>query len=58
MFAKMDANNDSKLSKDEVQGPLSEKFTEIDSNKDGFLSKDELKNAPRPERQGGGQGRR
>ena len=58
MFTKMDANNDGKLSKDEVQGPLKEKFSEIDSNSDGFISKEELKNAPKPERQGGGQGGR
>jgi Ca2+-binding EF-hand superfamily protein len=58
MFAQMDSNNDGKLSKDEVKGPLNEKFSEIDSNSDGFISKNELTNAPKPERQGGGQGRR
>ena len=58
MFAEMDVNKDGKLSKEEVKGPLAEKFAEIDSNKDGFISKEELKNAPKPERQGGGQGGR
>jgi Ca2+-binding EF-hand superfamily protein len=56
MFAQMDINSDGKLSKDEIKGPLAEKFTEIDTDKDGFISKEELKNAPKPERGGQRQG--
>lgn len=48
LFEKMDANEDGKLSKEEVKGPLSNDFDEIDSNEDGFLSKEEINNAPKP----------
>lgn len=61
MFAEMDTNEDGKLSKDEVKGPLLEQFAKIDSNDDDFISKEELENAPKPERrgsQGGKQPRR
>ena len=52
LIEEMDANNDGKLSKSEVKGPLANDFSKIDNNNDGFLSKEELKNAPRPERRG------
>lgn len=45
----MDENNDKKLSKDEVKGPLSNMFKDVDANKDGFITEEELKNAPRPQ---------
>ncbi len=45
----MDANKDSKLSKDEVKGPLAQDFDNLDTNKDGFLTKEEMANIkPRP----------
>lgn len=47
---KMDANNDGKLSKNEVQGPIQRDFSKIDSNGDGFISRTELENAPKPKR--------
>ena len=47
---KMDANNDGKLSKSEVKGPLQRDFSMIDTNKDGFISREELENAPKPQR--------
>ncbi|GAA5222010.1 EF-hand domain-containing protein [Membranihabitans marinus] len=50
---KMDSNEDGKLSKEEVEGPLLEKFSTIDTNNDGYISKEELQNAPRPERRQG-----
>jgi Ca2+-binding EF-hand superfamily protein len=50
IFSEMDANNDEKLSKDEVKGPLAKDFSKIDVNNDGFISKTELENAPKPER--------
>ncbi len=50
LINEMDTNKDGKLSKSEVQGPLSNDFSKIDVNEDGFLSKEELDNAPRPQR--------
>ena len=47
---KMDANEDGKLSKDEVKGPLKDDFTKIDTDEDGFISKKELEKAPKPKR--------
>jgi hypothetical protein len=46
----MDSNNDKKLSKLEVKGPLKQQFSRIDKNKDGFISKDELERGARPQR--------
>jgi len=43
----MDANDDGKLSKDEVKGPLQQDFERVDANKDGFITQDELKLPPR-----------
>ena len=54
LFKEMDANEDGKLSKEEVKGPIKNDFTKIDTDEDGFLSKEEIENAPKPER---GQGR-
>ncbi|WP_372756626.1 EF-hand domain-containing protein [Mariniflexile sp.] len=50
LIKQMDANEDGKLSLEEVKGPLKESFTKIDTNEDGFLSKEELDKAPKPER--------
>ncbi len=47
---KMDANNDGKLAKSEVEGPLQRDFSKIDSNDDGFITRTELENAPKPQR--------
>lgn len=49
IFEKMDANNDGKLSKSEVKGPLVQMFSVIDTNEDGFITKTELSEAPEPE---------
>lgn len=38
----MDKNNDQKVSKDEVHGPLGRDFDRLDTNKDGLLTKEEL----------------
>lgn len=51
----MDTNNDGKLSKSEVKGPIANDFDSIDTNGDGYISKEEFEAAPKPER-GGGQG--
>ncbi|PQJ32466.1 hypothetical protein BST92_11245 [Nonlabens arenilitoris] len=60
IIQQMDTNEDGKLSKDEVQGPLKNDFDKLDTDSDGFLSLEELKNAPVPERpaRGSGQGGR
>ena len=57
LIAQMDANKDGKLSKTEVNGPLKNDFSKIDTDNDGFITEAELKNAPKPERQGGQQSR-
>lgn len=44
IIKEMDTNNDGKLSKTEVKGPLKEGFSKIDANNNGFLSKEELEN--------------
>lgn len=49
IFQHMDANNDGKLSKEEVRGPLQRDFDSVDTNDDGFISKKELENAPKPQ---------
>ncbi len=49
ILSEMDANNDGKLSKSEVKGPLLNDFSKIDTNGDGFISKEELSNAPKPQ---------
>jgi len=38
----MDTNNDGKLDRSEVRGPLQNDFDRLDQNKDGFLSSEEL----------------
>ncbi|WP_178983995.1 MULTISPECIES: EF-hand domain-containing protein [Winogradskyella] len=50
LLEEMDANDDGKLAKDEVKGPLKDSFSEIDTDEDGFISEEEFKNAPKPER--------
>ncbi|MBM1107763.1 EF-hand domain-containing protein [Aurantibacter crassamenti] len=50
LVKEMDANEDGKLAKDEVKGPLSENFDTIDANEDGFISEEEFEKAPKPKR--------
>ncbi len=50
IFKQMDANEDGKLSKKEVKGPIKNDFAKIDSDEDGFITKEELKKAPKPQR--------
>ncbi|WP_411030684.1 EF-hand domain-containing protein [Spongiimicrobium sp. 3-5] len=54
LFEHMDTDEDGKLSKKEVKGPLKRDFAKIDINEDGFLSKEEIKKAPKPDRKGHG----
>lgn len=50
LLEKMDKNDDGKISKDEVKGPLERHFDEIDLNEDGFLTEEEFEKAPKPKR--------
>lgn len=44
LLEKMDTNEDGKLSKKEVKGPLKEHFVKVDADEDGFITKLELEN--------------
>ena len=50
LLEKMDANEDGKLSKEEVKGPLKDHFDTVDADEDGFITEEELENAPKPKR--------
>lgn len=50
LIEEMDANEDGKLSADEVKGPLKENFSTIDTDEDGFITEKEFEDAPKPER--------
>lgn len=59
IFEQMDANNDGKLSKKEIKGPLQRNFSKVDTNDDGFITKKELENASKSQgRQRGQRGQR
>lgn len=45
IFARMDANGDGKISKDEAPDRLKENFDRMDRNNDGFLTQEELQAA-------------
>jgi Ca2+-binding EF-hand superfamily protein len=44
-FARMDANGDGKISKDEAPDRLKENFDRMDRNSDGFLTQEEMQSA-------------
>lgn len=48
LLRKMDNNQDGKLAKSEVNGPLQQHFAQIDSNQDGYLTAEEFDKAPPP----------
>ncbi|MFC0605033.1 EF-hand domain-containing protein [Winogradskyella pulchriflava] len=50
LLKEMDKNEDGKLSKDELKGPLKEDFSKVDTDEDGFISEEEFKKAPKPKR--------
>lgn len=51
LIKEMDANEDGKLSKDELKGPLKDNFAKVDTDEDGYITEEEFKKAPRPKRQ-------
>ena len=51
LIEKMDSNEDGKLSKAEIKGPLKNDFEKVDTNEDGFITEEEFDNAPRPKRE-------
>ncbi|WP_396603343.1 EF-hand domain-containing protein [Algibacter sp. R77976] len=50
LIEKMDANEDGKLSKEEIKGPLKNDFDKVDADEDGFITEEEFKKAPKPKR--------
>lgn len=50
LLKELDANEDGKLSKKEIKGPLKEDFDKVDTDEDGFISETEFKKAPKPNR--------
>ncbi|QXP59578.1 EF-hand domain-containing protein [Olleya sp. HaHaR_3_96] len=50
LLEEMDKDEDGKLSKSEIKGPLKDNFDTIDTDEDGFISEAEFKKAPKPER--------
>ncbi|MCK0156777.1 EF-hand domain-containing protein [Cellulophaga sp. F20128] len=49
LFKQMDTNEDGKLSKKEIKGPIKDDFSKIDTDKDGFITKKEMEKAPKPD---------
>ena len=50
LLKEMDKNEDGKLSKVELKGPLKENFSKVDLDEDGFITEEEFKKAPKPKR--------
>ncbi|MCK0146226.1 EF-hand domain-containing protein [Arenibacter sp. F26102] len=48
IFKEMDKDEDGKLSKEELKGPIKDDFAKIDTDEDGYISKEELEKAPKP----------
>jgi len=49
LLEQMDKNEDGKLSKAEIKGPLKKDFAKVDLYEDGFITAAEFKKAPKPE---------
>ncbi len=52
LLKQMDKDEDGKLAKSEIKGPLKDDFTKIDTDEDGFITEKEFKKAPKPDKQG------
>lgn len=48
LVKELDANEDGKLAKEELKGPLKDDFDKVDTDEDGFISEAEFKKAPKP----------
>ena len=48
IFKEMDKDEDGKLSKEELKGPIKDDFAKIDTDEDGYITKEELEKAPKP----------
>ena len=48
LLKEMDKNEDGKLAKSELEGPLKDDFAKIDTDEDGFITEAEFKKAPKP----------
>ena len=51
LLKQMDKNEDGKLAKSEIKGPLKNDFNKVDTDEDGFITEKEFKKAPKPNRQ-------
>ena len=50
LLKEMDKDENGKLSKSEIQGPLKNDFDKVDEDEDGFITAEEFKKAPKPKR--------
>lgn len=50
LLKEMDKDEDGKLSKEELKGPLKEDFAKVDLDEDGFITEKEFDKAPKPKR--------
>jgi Ca2+-binding EF-hand superfamily protein len=50
LLKKMDENEDGKLSKSEIKGPLKDDFDKVDADEDGFITEEEFNDAPKHKR--------
>ena len=48
IFKEMDKDEDGKLTKEELKGPIKDDFAKIDTDEDGYITKEELEKAPKP----------
>ena len=51
LLKQMDKNEDGKLAKSEIKGPLKNDFDKVDTDEDGFITEKEFKKALKPNRQ-------
>lgn len=51
LLKEMDKNEDGRLSKSEIKGPLKEDFDKVDLDEDGFITEKEFNKAPKPKRE-------